>query len=60
MSATSRNMVISSGRLKNLAKRVFNWNFVPSGVNSIAVVVSPNVEAHASKDSNPFAFNKSY
>ena len=49
MSATSLNMDISSGRLKNLANLVLARYPVPSGASSIAVVVSPKVDAQQSK-----------
>ena len=49
MSATSLNMDISSGRLKNLANLVLARYPVPSGANSMAVVVSPKVDAQQSK-----------
>ena len=42
-------MDISSGRLKNLANLVLARYPVPSGVSSIAVVVSPKVDAQQSK-----------
>ena len=49
MSATSLKVFMSSGRLKNFENLVFALKPVPSGANSNAVVVSPKVEAHASK-----------
>ena len=48
-SATSRNVVISSGRLTNLLNLLLKRKPLPSTVSSNAVVTSPNVDAHASK-----------
>ena len=42
-------MFINSGRLKNLEKRVLARYPVPSGASSMAVVVSPKVDAQQSK-----------
>jgi len=53
-------MFISSGRLWNRANRVRARYPFPSGASSIAVVVSPNVLAHASKWSRLFFASVSY
>ena len=51
---TWQRVSISSGKLKNFAKRVRARYPVPSGASSMAVVVSPKVDAHASKWVSPF------
>ena len=53
MSAISLNVLINSGKLKNLANLVFALYPLPSGESSSAVTVSPKVEAQASKLLNP-------
>ena len=53
-------MLVSSGRLKKRANRVLSRNPVPSGANSMAVMVSPKVEAQASKWARPRWTNASY
>ena len=58
ISALSLKRDISSGRLKNFANLVFARYPVPSGASSIAVCVSPNVEAQASKFSKPSSFKR--
>ncbi len=48
MSATSRNIVISSGRFTKRANRVFMRYLPPSGDNSRAVTDSPKLPAQVS------------
>ena len=49
MSATSRNIPINSGILTNLLNLLFSLKRFPSTDNSIWEVISPKVDAHASK-----------
>ena len=59
MSAQTCQILNSSGTLRNLAKRVFIRNRVPSGPSSRSVAISPKVAAQVSKSVSPASSSRS-